>query len=137
MVQSPKLTTKRRENSGSSAVSTTMSTVSTSDISVFGESSIVALLSASRLYGREEEEEILRSTFERITSQKAPRSSSLVLISGSSGDGKTRLAESLRSHVASVDGYFCSGEYDQHQDDPFEPLCEVFNDYIAQLLQRS
>jgi histidine kinase len=108
---------------------------STAELSSFGESSLSNYLSTGRLYGREQEEEFLRSAFNRIVIHKAPRPSSFVLISGGSGSGKTRLAESLRSHVASVGGYFCSGKYDQHQDDPFEPLCAAFNDYVMQLLE--
>jgi len=124
----------KRGDSESSGVSR-MSTASTSDNSSLGDVSVASFLSVGRLYGREEDEALLRSTFDRIVSQKAPRPSSLVLISGGNGDGKTRLAESLRSHVASVNGYFCSGKYDQYQDDPFEPLCSAFNDYATQLLE--
>jgi histidine kinase len=123
-----------RGDSENSAESRT-SVGSTADMSSFSESSLSSLLSVGRLYGREQEEELLKSAFSRIVSQKAPRPSSFVLISGRSGVGKTRLAESLRSHVASVGGYFCSGKYDQHQDDQFAPLCAAFNAYVTQLLE--
>jgi len=124
---------KRGDSENSSESRTSIG--STADMSSFGESSLSNMLSTGRLYGRDQEEELLRSTFRRIVSHKAPRPSSFVLINGSSGSGKTRLAESLRSHVASVGGYFCSGKYDQHQNDPFEPLCAAFNDYVTQLLE--
>ena len=124
---------KRGDSENSSESRTSIG--STADMSSFGESSLSNTLSTGRLYGRDQEEDLLRSTFRRIVSHKAPRPSSFVLINGSSGSGKTRLAESLRSHVASVGGYFCSGKYDQHQNDPFEPLCAAFNDYVTQLLE--
>lgn len=126
----------KRGDSGNSN-ETGQSAGTTAEMSSFGDesASLSSMLSTGRLYGREQEEELLRSTFDRIVSQKAPRKSSFVLVSGKSGAGKSRLAESLRSHVSSVGGYFCSGKYDIHQDDPFVPLCAAFNAYVTQLLE--
>lgn len=101
----------------------------------FGESSISSLLSTSRLYGREQEEELLKRTFDRTVHQRAPCQPNFVVISGEGGTGKTRLGESLQAHVTESGGFFCSGKFDQHQDDQFAPLCAAFNDYVTQLLE--
>mmetsp|Transcript_98987 Transcript_98987/g.285667 ORF Transcript_98987/g.285667 Transcript_98987/m.285667 type:complete len:1117 (+) Transcript_98987:75-3425(+) len=125
----------KRGDSDGSRVSRLSSTEITSEMSSFGDSSMSSMLSLSRLYGREKEEKILRDKFDQIVHQKSPRQSSFVLISGESGSGKTRVGESLRDHVIGAGGYFCRGKFDQHQDDPFAPLCASFNAYVQQLLE--
>jgi predicted ATPase len=128
---------KRGESDDSRVSRLSGSTADMSSRSSFGDSSMSSLLSTSRLYGREQEEELLKTSFDRIVHQRAPCRPNLLLISGATGTGKTRLAESLESHVRDSGGFFCSGKFDQHQDDQFAPLCAAFNAYVTQLLQEA
>jgi len=102
--------------------------------SLDGDSSMSSIFSAGKIYGRAKEEKILKEAFDRISKRKAPRNLEYILISGSCGVGKTRLGESIRCYVERAGGFFCSGKYDQNQDDPFAPLCAAFNDYVRQVL---
>ncbi len=129
---SPHSPIQRRESEESK---TSIRSGSTAELTSLGEASISSIVSNARLYGREEEEGVLREAFDRVVRQRAPCQPNFVLISGAGGTGKTRLAESLRDHVTKAGGFFCSGKFDQHQDDQFAPLCAAFNSYVMQILQ--
>lgn len=108
----------------------------TADLLSFeGDSPLATLVSSTKLYGREYEQQLLARAFAKTMTQKAPRKPELVLLSGPAGTGKTRLAESLRTKVVQAGGFFCSGKFDQHQHEPFAPIVAAFNDYVRQIMQ--
>jgi histidine kinase len=92
-------------------------------------------LPEDKLYGREKEQASLSDTFQRITQLKTPKKLEFVLISGPSGTGKSKLAQSLQERVQAEGGYFCSGKFDQlNQAHPMSPLVAAFNDYVQQII---
>jgi predicted ATPase len=108
----------------------------TSDSSESSESGLPSLvLPEDKLYGRETEQASLSDVFQRITQAKAPKKLDFVLISGPSGTGKSKLAQSLQERVQAEGGYFCSGKFDQlNQAHPLSPLVAAFNDYVQQII---
>ena len=62
----------------------------------------------------------------------------LILISGSSGTGKTCLAKQLReSVIRERGGYFAMGKFDQlKRSDPFAPLVTALTIFVKQVLER-
>eukprot|EP00934_Nitzschia_sp_Nitz4_P006420 Nitzschia sp. Nitz4//scaffold22_size323478//168007//171360//NITZ4_000542-RA/size323478-augustus-gene-0.239-mRNA-1//-1//CDS//3329543040//6410//frame0 len=111
------------------------STGSTEDLSLSEGDSVDSLHLSGKLFGREDEEKLLLQAFDDAVTKKAPKSLDFTLISGATGTGKTRLGDSLRTRVAEVGGIFCSGKFDQHQGNPFAPLCAAFHDYVNQILR--
>ncbi|KAL3903124.1 MAG: hypothetical protein SGILL_010564, partial [Bacillariaceae sp.] len=93
------------------------------------------IFSLQKLYGREEEEETLAATYDRIMQQRVPRTQlEYVLISGGVGSGKTALSDSLRRKVKREGGYFCVGAFDQMmQRGPVQPLVDSFAEYVQQV----
>jgi diguanylate cyclase (GGDEF)-like protein/PAS domain S-box-containing protein len=66
---------------------------------------------ANQLYGREREQGELLQAFQAAATGEGR----VVLLSGSSGSGKTALAQSLREPVIERNGYFLEGKFNQYQ----------------------
>jgi len=84
------------------------------------------------LYGRSTEVSILLNAFTRA--RNGP--SEVVLVSGEAGAGKSKVAESLRGPVTSIEfsGYFIAGKYDQLRlNEPFSAIVNAFND-LAEII---
>lgn len=62
-----------------------------------------------KLYGREEEIQVLLNTFERVSGG----SSELILVAGFSGIGKTAVVNEVHKPIVKKNGYFIKGKYDQ------------------------
>ena len=87
-----------------------------------------------RLYGREVEVQILLDAFHRV----AAGCCELMLVTGSSGIGKTAVINEIHKQIVKQRGYFIKGKYDQfNRDIPFSALVEAFQDLIGQLLSES
>ncbi|MDJ0719622.1 MAG: AAA family ATPase, partial [Prochloraceae cyanobacterium] len=84
-----------------------------------------------KLYGREQEIDILLKAFERIRGGK----SELTLISGYSGIGKSALVREVYKPVTEAKGYFIAGKFDQYQKDlPYSAIIQAFQELIKYLL---
>lgn len=93
------------------------------------------LLIPEKLYGREEELETLRQAFDRVAKGGRPE---LVLIAGYSGVGKSALANGMHRNLASLNGLFASGKFDQYQQGvPYATLAHAFKGLIQGLLGKS
>ncbi len=89
------------------------------------------LLIPQKLYGREQEVETLIESFQEICAGK----SQIILISGYSGIGKTRLIQELNKPLVSQKGRLISGKFDQFKRNiPYLSLIQAFQDLIHQLL---
>jgi predicted ATPase len=100
-----------------------------------GQSDIVEWLQIpQKLYGRENETELLLSAFSRV----ANGNPEMLLISGFSGIGKTVLVNDLQKHILEKRGYFISGKFDQfNRNVPYASLIQAFRDLIRQLLSEN
>lgn len=76
-------------------------------------SSLLQPQRCERLLGRSAEESILLNSYFASLSMNANSPASVILIRGDSGIGKTKIAETLRSHVLEDDGFFIRGKFDQ------------------------
>ncbi len=84
-----------------------------------------------KLFGRSQEIEMLKSTFERTESGQAE----ILFIGGYSGVGKTGLVRELQKIVTHSNNLFISGKFDQFRRDvPFSSLITAFQQLIRQLL---
>ena len=84
-----------------------------------------------RLYGRENEIDILIKTYEKT----AAGSTELLLVSGYSGIGKSVLVNEIHKPVVEKKGYFISGKFDQFQKDiPYSAIAQAFSNLVKQLL---
>lgn len=88
-----------------------------------------------KLYGRCNEIQTLINSFDRILEG----SSELVLISGSSGIGKSTLVKELFSSVQFQNGYFIMGKFEQFQNNniPYSAIIKALDNFINQLLIES
>ncbi len=88
-----------------------------------------------KLYGRESEFKKLINVYERIRRGN----SELMLISGTSGIGKSILVNELKDYLlTSMDGYFISGKFDQMKRNiPYAPLIQALDELIKQILSES
>jgi predicted ATPase/signal transduction histidine kinase len=85
-----------------------------------------------RLYGREEEVQILLSALERLARQRRPE---WILVRGYSGIGKSSVVRALHPHVLRRRGFFLSGKFDQLQRQvPYATLAQAFRGLVQQLL---
>jgi len=85
-----------------------------------------------RLYGREQEIEALRQSFERVAGNGDPE---LVLVAGYSGIGKTSLVRELYKPVFRRQGHFIWGKFDQYKKNiPYATIIEAFETLIRQIL---
>ncbi len=87
-----------------------------------------------KLYGRENELEILHQAFERISRGQCE----MLLVKGYSGMGKSSLVEELRGQLSQRQAYFICGKFDQLQrDKPYLALIEAVRDMARQILTES
>lgn len=83
------------------------------------------------LYGRQEEVSRLLSAFRSDGSGKPP----LVLVTGPSGIGKSRLVREILRPLAGADGYFASGKFDQlARGTPFASPLSAFRGLLRLIL---
>jgi len=84
------------------------------------------------LHGRQAERQALDAAFQRV--RRAGRSE-LVLISGEAGSGKSTLAHGLRQLVASENGHFAAGKFDQHRPEtPYAAFVQAFAELVTGVL---
>ncbi|NEO72377.1 serine/threonine-protein kinase PknK, partial [Moorena sp. SIO3H5] len=110
-----------------------------------------------KLYGREQEVQILLVAFERVaaiatTKNQEPRTSNfsskpvqnlsnprsrteMMLVSGYSGIGKSALVREIYKPITRQRGYFISGKFDQFQRNiPYSAIVSAFSSLVQQLL---
>src|SRR5258708_1364135 len=93
------------------------------------------LLIQEKLYGRESEIDTLLAAFDRVVEGAKPE---LVLVSGSSGIGKTSLVNELHKWLVPSRGLFASGKFDEYKRDiPSGTLAPAFQQLIQALLGKS
>lgn len=84
-----------------------------------------------RLYGREQEIQMLIDTFDHVTNGAAR----MVVLSGSAGVGKSALVLEAQKAFLRGRGRFVSGKFDQYkQAVPYSAIIQIFQDLIKQLL---
>ncbi len=87
-----------------------------------------------KLYGRQHEVKTLLAAFERVTSGNTE----MILVTGSSGIGKTAVVNEVHKPIVRQRSYFIKGKFDQFQRDiPFSGLVQAFRDLIGQLLSET
>ncbi len=87
-----------------------------------------------KLYGREGEIEILMKAFKRASKG----ASSLMLVKGFSGIGKSALVSEVHKPIVEHRGYFISGKFDQFKKDiPYSSLLQAFQELVRQILTES
>jgi predicted ATPase/class 3 adenylate cyclase len=100
------------------------------DFDLGSRDSKVALSISTKLYGRERERQALRAALERASAGSVE----LVVISGSAGIGKSRLARSIEQE-ARGHGTFVAAKFDQfRQNEPYSFIVQVFRVLLDQLL---
>ena len=83
------------------------------------------------LYGRENEFEALKSAFD----YSCRNTSTMLLVSGYSGIGKTTLVEEIRRPVSVEHGYFVRGKFDQYlRTTPYTAISQAFTALVSQIL---
>jgi PAS domain S-box-containing protein len=93
------------------------------------------LMIPERLYGRENEIDLLLETFERVVSDGMTR---FVLVSGYAGVGKSSVVNELHKALVPVRGLFASGKFDQFKRDiPYATVAEAFRSLVRQILTQS
>jgi predicted ATPase/GAF domain-containing protein/tRNA A-37 threonylcarbamoyl transferase component Bud32 len=97
------------------------------------------LLISEKLYGRAKEVNRLLAAFERVAAIEASSDRmEMVLVSGYSGIGKSRLVQEIQKPIAKSRGYYISGKFDQYQRDiPYFAIIQAFQGLIKQLLTES
>ncbi|HBB36113.1 MAG TPA: serine/threonine-protein kinase PknK, partial [Cyanobacteria bacterium UBA9273] len=89
-----------------------------------------------KLYGREQEVEILLAAFERISAGDS--SIEMMLVSGYSGIGKSALVQEIYKPITRKQRYFIAGKFDQLQRNiPYSGLIQAFQGLIQQILTES
>jgi predicted ATPase/serine phosphatase RsbU (regulator of sigma subunit)/tRNA A-37 threonylcarbamoyl transferase component Bud32 len=84
-----------------------------------------------KLYGRENEVNILLQAFERVSYGKAE----MMLVAGYSGVGKTALVHEVHKPMTKKRGYFAAGKFDQFQKNvPYFAITQAFNEFCHYLL---
>ena len=87
-----------------------------------------------RLYGREEEMTTLLHAFDEI----ARGNTTVVLVHGEAGIGKSTLVHEIQGPVAREHGYFIEGKFDQYKRNiPYFAISQAFNQMVSQLLTQS
>ncbi|PZV11653.1 MAG: hypothetical protein DCF20_19040 [Pseudanabaena sp.] len=96
-------------------------------------------LTSEKLYGRAKEVESLLATFGRVAAiGESGDLVEMVLISGYSGIGKSRLVQEIYKPITKSHGYFISGKFDQYQRNiPYFAIIQAFQGLIKQLLTES
>ncbi|MCA9687095.1 MAG: AAA family ATPase, partial [Myxococcales bacterium] len=84
-----------------------------------------------RLYGREQERETLLAAMDRV----AGGGSEVVVVSGTSGIGKSALVRELESSLVAHRGVFVAGKFDpQHSDQPYEALVTGLRGLLREII---
>ncbi|GET36997.1 trifunctional serine/threonine-protein kinase/ATP-binding protein/sensor histidine kinase [Microseira wollei] len=92
------------------------------------------LLIPQKLYGRENQVNLLLSGFNRA----AQGTSELMLVSGYSGIGKSAVVNEINKPITKQRGYFISGKFDQFKRNiPYASLSQAFGYLMRQLLTES
>jgi predicted ATPase/class 3 adenylate cyclase len=87
-----------------------------------------------KLYGRSFELEKLLNSY----SLAGKGNKELIIVSGYSGVGKSRLVSEMKKHIYQSKGYFISGKFDQFKKDiPLSSLMEAIGELIRQILTES
>ncbi|WP_264320039.1 trifunctional serine/threonine-protein kinase/ATP-binding protein/sensor histidine kinase [Zarconia navalis] len=87
-----------------------------------------------KLYGREQEVEMLLAAFERV----AAGNTELMLVAGFSGIGKTAVVNEVHKPIVRQRGYFIKGKFDQfNRNIPFSAFVQAFRNLIGQILSES
>jgi predicted ATPase/signal transduction histidine kinase/tRNA A-37 threonylcarbamoyl transferase component Bud32 len=87
-----------------------------------------------KLYGRENEINILLQAFERVSEGAAE----IMLVAGYSGVGKTSLVHEVHKPMTEKYGYFAAGKFDQFQKNiPYSAISQAFNKFCRYLLMES
>jgi predicted ATPase/signal transduction histidine kinase len=93
------------------------------------------LLIPERLYGRQQEYQILLDAFDRVAASGKPE---LILVTGYSGIGKSSLVHELQKLIVLPRGTFTSGKFDQTKRDiPYAALAQAFRPLVNQILVKS
>ena len=83
----------------------------------------------NKLYGRDREVKMLLQSFEHISSGYGQ----VLLVSGSSGVGKTALVQELQTPISDRNGFFIKGKFEQYQQNiPYF----AFKQALAELCQK-
>ena len=89
---------------------------------------------SQKLYGRENELQLIVSTFEKA----AQGQTHLLLVSGYSGTGKSALVAEIHKPLTEKKGYFIEGKFDQFQRAiPYYAFIKAFNSLIHMMLTES
>ncbi|PZO43418.1 MAG: hypothetical protein DCF19_05605 [Pseudanabaena frigida] len=96
-------------------------------------------LISEKLYGRTKEIEGLLAAFSRVAAINEDSDRvEMILVSGYSGIGKSRLVQEIHKSIAKSRGYFISGKFDQYQRNiPYLAIIQAFQGLIKQLLTES
>jgi PAS domain S-box-containing protein len=93
------------------------------------------LLIPEKLYGRQQEIEVLLAAFDRVVTHGTTE---LVLVSGYSGIGKSSVVNELHKVLVPPHALFASGKFDQlKRDIPYATLAQAFQTLIRQILVKS
>jgi hypothetical protein len=93
------------------------------------------LLISEKLYGRDSQIELLLTAYRQVASDGKP---ALVLVSGHSGIGKSKVVNQLPKHLVAHSGLFASGKFDQHKKDiPYTTVTQAFQKLVRQILSKS
>ena len=88
-----------------------------------------------RLYGRSAEYAVLQGAFDRVVASGTPE---LVLVSGSSGIGKSSVVHELHRPIVSKRGAFVSGKFEQYKRDvPYFTIVQAFRELMLDILAES
>jgi len=88
-----------------------------------------------RLYGRSAECAVLQGGFDRVVASGKPE---LVLVSGSSGIGKSSVVHELHRPIVSKRGVFVSGKFEQYKRDvPYFTVVQAFREVMLDILAES
>ncbi len=86
-----------------------------------------------KLYGRDRELNELESAFESVCRD----TSSIVIVGGYSGIGKTALVEEIQRPVSQKNGYFIEGKFDQLATTPYAGIIQAFALFTSQILAQT
>ena len=89
---------------------------------------------SQKLYGRDDEIEILLNAFDRVADGHAGE---LILVAGYSGIGKSALVREVHKPLVTRRGYFIEGKFDQFKSNiPFSAVAQALGDLMRQLLKK-
>lgn len=91
------------------------------------------LLIPAKLYGREQPARTLQAAFAQMVTSGTL---GVVLVSGSSGIGKSSFVNELRHALVPKNGLFAAGKFDQYKRDiPYATLSQAFSDLVQMILR--